>query len=167
MASQHVILALLMAFSSVAHSHERVLEKAEHFSNQNQYTDTLPQLTKEKSPPQKNHKLPKFFFGWSFLKPIGGYASTPVTSYTDYSYDNYGEVNTGPYYLNRGVSFEIGTIVWFEEFHFLPPKMNLGTMVVFFNPQLLFHGKSQGFDPFFFFNTDEFILSTKVGPSFA
>lgn len=115
--------------------------------------------TKEKAPRVENN-LPSFFFGFSYIKPIGEYANTPSSTL-------YGFQDTIHNYLTSGASFEVGQIVWFEEL-VLPEDVSIGAKIVYISPQFIFERSAIDFStPFFFLDAKELILASKVGPAFS
>lgn len=117
----------------------------------------------ERMPHQLENKLPKFFFGFSYDIPLGAYRDD---SHNDGEY--YYDEEIWPRKVTGGVSFEVGNMFWFDKLSFLPEKMKLGAMVVYFNPHFMMSdvGGMEIF-PFPGFDLTDFILSFKLGPTFA
>ncbi len=116
---------------------------------------------KRKRPRLKN-KLPNFFFGFSYLRPIGDYT-------TDLHYQNeYDYAYSPPTRIDGGVSFEIGNIFWLDQLKGLPEQLSLGAMVVYASPQIFMDTRS---DLTAYIipgsNITDFVLSFKLGPSIA
>lgn len=97
--------------------------------------------------------FPNFYFGWSYLKPIGKYSKTQVDMLT------HGETHTNPG-KNIGLGFELGYFYWLEGINFFSDKMKLGVKTIYLSPQFIFinNYKLEDFD----FNN-----SFKIGPTLA
>lgn len=116
-------------------------------------------------PRRLRNEPPKFFFGFSYIKPIGAFARDDHY-YDPYTYYQEDEI---PYSLIKGgVSFEFGNMFWFNRIKILPEKMKLGVMVVYFNPQF-FMDEGAEFPAYIIpgIGVTDFVLTFKVGPTFA
>lgn len=97
--------------------------------------------------------FPNFYFGWSYLNPIGGYSKTQTSLY----HNGESKVTPGK---SIGLGFELGYFYWLEGINFSTDRMRLGVKTVYLSPQFIFINN---------YNLDNFDFnnSFKVGPTFA
>ena len=113
-------------------------------------TDSLISLDKQKAPPRV---FPQFFFGWSYINPLGKYGKGKSVEMADGTTEQFRG-------MKLGFSFELGYIYWLEQLKFPRDNMKFGFRTVYFSPQFIF---KNSYD----LNQADFNNSFKVGPSFA
>lgn len=97
--------------------------------------------------------FPQFFFGWSYIKPLGKYGKGKSIEMADGTTNQYRG-------MELGLSFELGYIYWLNQLNFSSDKMKFGFKTVYFNPQFVFKNSYN-------LNEPDFSNSFKVGPAFA
>lgn len=102
---------------------------------------------------KEEHIFPEFFFGWSYIKPLGEYGEGKIVKRTDGTTEHYRG-------MELGLSFELGYIYWLNHINFSSDKMKFGFKTVYFNPQFVF---KNSYD----LKEADFNNSFKVGPTFA
>lgn len=113
-------------------------------------TDSLVSLDQKQNEPKI---FPQFFFGWSYLKPLGKYSKGKTVEFTDGTSDKFRG-------MGLGIGFELGYIYWLEDLLPASDNMKLGFKTVYFSPQFIF---KNSYD----LSELDFNNSFKVGPSFA
>ncbi len=104
----------------------------------------------EKQPPRV---FPQFFFGWSYIHPLGGYGKGRDIKFTDGTSDQFRG-------MELGLGFELGYIYWLNHINFASDNIKLGVKTVYFAPEFTFKNTYN-------LNKADFNNSFKVGPTFA
>ena len=97
--------------------------------------------------------FPQFFFGWSYIDPLGAYGKGKNVDFADGTSEQFRG-------MELGLGFELGYIYWLNHINFASDKIKLGVKTVYFSPEFTFKNT---------YNLDkaDFNNSFKVGPTFA
>ena len=112
--------------------------------------DSLISLDKQQA---EQRIFPQFFFGWSYIKPLGKYGAGQTVEFTDGTSDQFRG-------MGLGIAFELGYIYWLNDLLPESGNMRLGFKTVYFSPQFIFKNSYE-------LNALDFNNSFKVGPTFA